>query len=142
MTEQEKQEFFEAALKLADLVKNADDYWSSFDASKVVDTIEKYRPAPKLVEGWVNVAYDGTILSGIYTAKEYAIKNALASSTRKGVYVREVTDPPSWNQWVAFEGRGEIETGAERVRSYNLSRICELHNAEMRRVGLAWKGKK
>jgi hypothetical protein len=144
MTEQEKQELLKAALVLVDSMEVGERV-SAEQLREAVETVKKHRPRPKLVEGWVNAGYNGTILSGIYTAKEYAVKNACTTSTRKGVHVREVTEPPLWDRWYN-QPEGYITSPNANYISHKFltssiaAEICRAHNVEMERFEKAWKG--
>ncbi len=135
----ENNELLKAALALIDELRRYPNSVLAGNANGLIQTIEKHRPKPKLVEGWA-ADYGYTYPTAMHCGETLERVEKLCPNAKRYIRVREVTDPPKWEKWAAYEGMGEIATASERVRSFNLSRICELHNAELERFEKAWKG--
>lgn len=135
MNEEEQKEFNEAALKLAEFVTrshNGESFkWD--DPLSLVEAIEKYRPKPERVEGWVNLGGDGGW--DVFDSAELAAKYGGGENiVRTAVHVREVV-PVERKKWRAD---GEwIYTGEGSFRCSNdvaASVACKIHNEVMERV--------
>jgi len=136
MTEQN--ELLEAALKLAETFKSIENKadWS-METQQALDTIEKHRPKPELVECWVNLYKDGS--RNYYKTERIAsgIDNFESLMIRRAVHLREVTPAPEWERWRTksnfqiWQGETMIHDCASGV---DANEVVNLHNAEMQRV--------
>jgi hypothetical protein len=118
----EQNELLEAALKLAELVKDLKAKGEIFfEAVELIQTIEAHRPKPERLEGWVNV-YDGFPTWCYIWATEKGARDAAGEVARQ-VQIREVV-PVEWKPWTV-----------EMVRNHqNFQETADAHNAEMERV--------
>lgn len=141
MTKQEPNELLEAALQLAEICQSS--YVETLESEKLDDiiaTIEKHRPKPRLVEGWVNVYKGGCIGNTWDSESEAKINGGSGNPPIRQAFIREVTDPPKWKKWTGrtvadiYHNTG-IEPGPAQ---WDL--IADAHNAEMARLIAAWKG--
>jgi hypothetical protein len=132
MNEQEQNELLEAALRLAEICQSS--YVETLESEKLDDiiaTIEKHRPKPRLVEGWVNVYKGGRIGNTWDSETEAKINGGTENPPIRQAFIREVTDPPKWVKWTGTTVNDSATCGA----------VAELHNAEMERLIAAWKGR-
>jgi len=119
----EQNELLEAALKLADLVKDLKAKGETFfEAVELIQIIEAHRAEPKRLDGWINFYNDsrpgGTIWSTEQEAKDYCLTDGA-----RQVHIREVI-AVEWEPWTV-----------EMVRNHkNFQETVDAHNAEMERV--------
>jgi hypothetical protein len=125
MTKEDQNELLDAALKLAEIMNPAA---ITEETKSLIAKIEKHRPAKDVVDAWIRVGPDGR--KGYSFASKEIAEFRLASDWRV-VRVREVLP---WKRWIAYDGPCEIGAGEKRIRHYNVSEICDSHNAEMERV--------
>ncbi len=133
----ENNELLEAALKLAELVKSdfaANGRQVRDKSNDLIAIIERHRPKPRLVEGWV-VVYKGGQMWFFREEASARIKGE-NSEDYSIHHLREVTDPPKWERW--------DENTARSCYHNHMSNpwraIADAHNAEMERFEKAWKG--
>ena len=134
MTEEEQNELLTAALELAGTVSK---HVHCHDTAALVAAIEKHRPAPKLVEGWVNVGPDGE-WGLLHRIKADATNRA--PRTDRTVHVREVVEK-RWNRWKSGEMCGEpvvAKSTGEYIGSCrsgrDADRIASAHNEQMEAI--------
>jgi len=133
MKEEEQNELLEAALKLADYCKDLELASPAQLLSSLVANVEKHRPAPPFVEGWVNEYHNGAI--SFRSSKSAAIEEGSAGEkpTRNAVHVREVLP---WKEWRG-DGQNLLCGDTYLLTTWNSDesrRIAEFHNAEMERI--------
>jgi hypothetical protein len=92
-------------------------------AKEAREIIERHRPKPKRLEGWINLyAPDEEYMGFIYLTEEDA-KTHCSDYTLRQVHIREVV-PVEWEPWT-------VQT---LVDFPNYQAIIDAHNAEMERV--------
>jgi hypothetical protein len=105
-----------------------------FKANQAREIIAKHRPKPERLGGWMNQYPDGTFGQELYPTEE---KARIKGSQSVPVHLREVV-PVEFERWTAYEGPGQIQIqGGKRIRHYDMSAICDAHNAEMERIANA-----
>jgi hypothetical protein len=94
----------------------------AYKAKEAREIIERHRPKPKRIEGWINLyGLDDLCMCVIWPTEEDAKDKA--SRDARQVHIREVV-PVEWEPWTV-----------EMVRNHkNFQETVELHNAEMERV--------
>ena len=137
MTEQN--ELLEAALKLAETLKSIENKadWS-METQQALDAIEKHRPKPEAVEGWVTFDGHGCV-TRVYPSRDALL--AAWPNANRVLPVREVTPAQEWERWEINLVRPfvfKITCGGKPVLSEltqgEASRITNAHNAEMEKV--------
>jgi hypothetical protein len=128
----EQNELLEAALKLAESIKP---YSLGEVERELIEIIERHRPKPERLERWVNV-FKGGRIGELWPSPEIAATHAPRETIRQAL-LREVV-PVEFERWTAYEGPGQIQIqGGKRIRHYDMSAICDAHNAEMERIANA-----
>ncbi len=121
---EQNEELLEAALKLADLVKDLKAKGEIFfEAVELIQTIEAHRPQPEKVGGWVNVYFDGKC-GGVIFSSEKEAKECCTCPHGRQVYVSEVV-PVKWKPWT---------DKSVKSASFTWQAIADAHNAEMERI--------
>lgn len=95
LTPEQQRELLDASLKLAALAKRKTvdtDEWES-----AISAVEKFRPDPKLLEGWVN-EYPTPSLR-IWPSPDAAIRASSEEAIRTAVHMREVVPPDESQKW-------------------------------------------
>jgi hypothetical protein len=126
----EKNELLEAALKLAEMHRNFTEKGEAYslDAwNAAIAAIEKHRPKPEPLQGWVNV-YGNE--HPFYATEEDAKEGASGGCLRQA-FVHEVTPAPEWERWDEDKVREAYWESDERNV---FAAMAKAHNAEMRRV--------
>jgi len=126
----EQNELLEAAEKLLGILSTIDaitfgdltiSEWNVIEEARQI--VEKHRPKPKRIEGWINLyAPDEEYMGFIYLTEEDA-KTHCSDYTLRQVHIREVL-PVEWDPWT-------VETLLDFP---HLKAIIDAHNAEMERV--------
>jgi hypothetical protein len=134
----EQNELLEAALRLAEIagfmsVPLMDDE----EACQLIATIEKHRPKPKPIERFLVLSHRG---HDVCYSRSKGDAMASMQTGDQIITLREATDPPKWDKWVACLGPVNIEIGDRRVSHCDIQAIADAHNAEMARLVAAWKG--
>jgi hypothetical protein len=84
--------------------------------------VEKHRPKPQRIEGWINLYHDSKPGGSIWPTEQEAKQNCGINGVRQ-VHIREVV-PVEWQSWTV-----------EMVRNHkNFQETVDAHNAEMERV--------
>lgn len=131
----EQNELLEAALKLAEFTGRM---CLDSEMREAREVIERHRPKPERLEGWVN--YYGPAKHGhvLFPSKEHA-ESVNDSENGRTVHMREVV-PVEFEKWTASPG-GAIWQGSKRIWNAGKQEIaeglCEAHNAEMERIANA-----
>jgi hypothetical protein len=115
----EQNELLEAALKWSEGVKELVRQGTAIakEDEELLVIIEKHRPAPKVLDGWVGLYQAG---NGGFNKDKHVCESDYGRAVRF-IHVREVLP---WKKW----------TLAEITRLETCKEIINLHNAEMLRV--------
>jgi hypothetical protein len=100
---------------------------------RALETIERHRPKPRLVEGWA-ADYGYPYPTAMHCGETLERVEKLCPNAKRYIHVREVTDPPKWERW---DQDMVAETWNKKPSWHN---IADIHNAEMERFEKAWKG--
>jgi len=128
----EQNELLEAAETLLRIIDDRPGFLTvgkAYKAKEAREIIERHRPKPKRIEGWINLCkgyedkgYEGYEPAGIIWATEQSAKHNASSDCRQ-VHIREVV-PVEWEPWTV-----------EMVRNHrNFQETADAHNTEMERV--------
>jgi hypothetical protein len=129
---QERDQAIAAALKLRDAVAEhigAETYPN--EIALAVREVESIAPKRKPMECWVTAWRGYSRPASVHTTKGEAEQSI---ANRSGATVHHIREVLPWKRWIAYDGPCEIGTGEKRIRHYNVSEICEAHNAEMERI--------
>jgi hypothetical protein len=139
----EKNELVEAALKLAEIISDYDFETIPEDECdqmrKAISIIERHRPKPNRLEGWLELNRRGLFE---YYHKTEPNEFVLARIKEEGGtvhHLREVV-PVEFEKWTG-DGQNVIASDGTYLftthSNATASRITELHNAEMERIANA-----
>jgi hypothetical protein len=141
-------ELLEAALKVVETMRTVGDNceidWS-LEAERAMQTIERHRPKPERLEGWVNVFKDGRI-GQLWSSQEIAAVQADEDCPPiRQALLREVV-PVEFEKWTAESAPGgswwRVLNSEGGTIATNLSKTCaesfrDTHNTEMERIANA-----
>ena len=136
-------ELLEAALKLAERVTILHKHGTGMmpETLDLVATIERHRPKPARLEGWMNRYPDGTFGQELYPTAE---KARIEGSKAIPIHLREVV-PVEFIRWAPVHSGGTWWISDENsddllvVMPCKQAAVddCDMHNAELERIANA-----
>ena len=124
MAENELLEAAETLLGIIDVRPEFLTLEGAHKAKEAREIIERHRPKPKRLEGWINLyAPDEEYMGFIYLTEEDA-KTHCSDYTLRQVHIREVV-PVEWKPWTSR---------TVQLLAISWEELAAAHNAEMERV--------